>query len=48
MINIDIPGRGPLELQHLVLDLNGTLSLDGPPAGNPDGHCAIPADAGLT
>jgi P-type E1-E2 ATPase len=29
MIHIDIPGRGPLELQNLVLDLNGTLSLDG-------------------
>jgi P-type E1-E2 ATPase len=26
---IDIPGRDPLQLRHLVLDLNGTIALDG-------------------
>lgn len=26
---IDIPGRGLLEPHHLVLDLNGTIALDG-------------------
>lgn len=26
---IDIPGFGPLDLAHLVLDYNGTLALDG-------------------
>jgi soluble P-type ATPase len=29
MIRIDIPGDSPLELEHLVLDFNGTLALDG-------------------
>ena len=29
MIRLDIPGREPLALEHLVLDLNGTLALDG-------------------
>jgi len=29
MIAIDIPGFGPLEIEHLVLDYNGTLALDG-------------------
>lgn len=29
LINLDIPGWGKLELQHLVLDLNGTVALDG-------------------
>lgn len=29
MIRLDIPGRDDLRLSHLVLDLNGTLSLDG-------------------
>lgn len=29
MLQIDIPGRGKLELAHLVLDLNGTIALDG-------------------
>jgi soluble P-type ATPase len=31
MKRIDIPGREPLELSHLVLDYNGTLALDGLP-----------------
>ena len=25
----DIPGSPPLRIRHLVLDLNGTLALDG-------------------
>lgn len=29
MIELDIPGRGNLQLEHLVLDVNGTLALDG-------------------
>ena len=29
MIRLDIPGREILELEHLVLDLNGTIALDG-------------------
>lgn len=29
MIYIDIPGRRPLEIEHLVLDYNGTLAVDG-------------------
>jgi len=28
-IELDIPGRGRLRLQHLVLDVNGTLAMDG-------------------
>ncbi len=29
MIEISIPGRGILQLEHLVSDVNGTLALDG-------------------
>ena len=29
MIEINIPGRGSLALQHLVCDVNGTLAVDG-------------------
>ena len=29
MIELNIPGRGGLQLQHLVTDVNGTLALDG-------------------
>ena len=29
MIEVDIPGRGKLMLEHLVMDVNGTLALDG-------------------
>ncbi len=29
MIELDIPGRGTLQLQHLVSDVNGTLAVDG-------------------
>lgn len=29
MIAVDIPGHPPLRLEHLVLDYNGTLAVDG-------------------
>lgn len=29
MIELSIPGRGTLRLQHLVTDVNGTLAVDG-------------------
>lgn len=29
MIEVDIPGRGPLRLDHVVFDVNGTIALDG-------------------
>ena len=29
MIELSIPGRGSLQLHHLVTDVNGTLALDG-------------------
>jgi P-type E1-E2 ATPase len=29
MLKIDIPSRGMLPLEHLVLDVNGTIALDG-------------------
>jgi soluble P-type ATPase len=29
MLRVDIPGFGPLRIEHLVLDYNGTLALDG-------------------
>lgn len=29
MIELNIPGRGNLRLQHLVTDVNGTLAVDG-------------------
>jgi soluble P-type ATPase len=29
MIVLEIPGRGRVEMEHLVLDLNGTLAVDG-------------------
>ncbi len=29
MLTIDIPGRKPLTLSHLILDYNGTIALDG-------------------
>lgn len=31
MIRIDIPGYGPLKLDHVVLDYNGTIAVDGIP-----------------
>jgi P-type E1-E2 ATPase len=29
MIELDVPGRGNIKLEHLVLDVNGTLARDG-------------------
>jgi soluble P-type ATPase len=29
MIELNIPGRGRLQLEHLVCDVNGTLAVDG-------------------
>ncbi len=29
MIRVEIPGRAPLEISHLAVDLNGTLATDG-------------------
>ncbi len=29
MLQLNIPGRGELNIQHLVCDVNGTLALDG-------------------
>lgn len=29
MVKIEVPGRGTYELEHLVLDMNGTIALDG-------------------
>jgi soluble P-type ATPase len=29
MIELNVPGRGSLKLEHLVLDVNGTLARDG-------------------
>jgi len=29
LIEIDVPGKGVYRFEHLVLDLNGTISLDG-------------------
>jgi P-type E1-E2 ATPase len=29
MIELNIPGRGTLEIEHLVTDVNGTLAIDG-------------------
>jgi soluble P-type ATPase len=29
MIDLNIPGRGVIQLDHLVCDVNGTIALDG-------------------
>jgi P-type E1-E2 ATPase len=29
MIELNIPGRGNLQIEHLVMDVNGTLAVDG-------------------
>ena len=34
MIHIDIPGYRTFDIEHLVLDFNGTLALDGKPLEN--------------
>ena len=40
-------GNGPVGQGGVVVHNPLTNPLDGPPAGNPDGKCAIPAEAGL-
>ncbi|MCR4408434.1 MAG: HAD family hydrolase [Anaerolineae bacterium] len=44
MLRIDIPGRGTLDLAHLVLDLNGTIALDGEVLPGVAGRLAILAE----
>ena len=44
MIEITIPGRGPLTIAHLVLDYNGTLAVDGRPVEGVIGSLATLAD----
>ena len=29
MLQVDVPGRGMLSMEHLVLDVNGTIAFDG-------------------
>jgi P-type E1-E2 ATPase len=29
MINVEIPGKGELRIEHVIFDVNGTLALDG-------------------
>ncbi len=29
MIEVDLPGRGTLRIEHVVLDVNGTIAVDG-------------------
>lgn len=36
MIRLEVPGRSTYELGHLVLDLNGTIALDGEPIAGVD------------
>jgi P-type E1-E2 ATPase len=40
VIQIEVPGRSALELRHLVLDLNGTVALDGEPITGVDDQVA--------
>ena len=44
-----LTGCGDRPVGHGGVDVHNPLTnpLDGPPAGYPDGHCAIPAEAGL-
>ncbi|MCJ7823719.1 MAG: hypothetical protein MUP44_02345 [Anaerolineales bacterium] len=42
MIELNIPGRGTIQLKHLVSDVNGTLALDGQLLdGVPEGLLAL-------
>jgi P-type E1-E2 ATPase len=41
LIRLEIPGLGTLDLAHLVLDLNGTVALDGEPIAGVDERLAI-------
>jgi soluble P-type ATPase len=40
LIQIEVPGWSTCELQHLVLDLNGTVALDGEPIAGVDDRVA--------
>jgi P-type E1-E2 ATPase len=40
LIQIEIPGRSTLDLRHLVLDLNGTVAVDGVPKTGVAGQVA--------
>ena len=49
MINVTIPGRGSYTIEHLVLDLNGTTSLDGNIIKGVTGRLeALSANLGIT
>lgn len=49
MLTIDIPGHAVLELEHLVLDLNGTLAQDGEVlAGVAEAVSALAAELDVT
>jgi P-type E1-E2 ATPase len=41
LIQIEVPGWSTLELGHLVLDLNGTVALDGEPITGVDDQVAV-------
>lgn len=40
MIRVEIPGRETYDLEHLLLDLNGTIALDGEPLSGVAGRVA--------
>jgi P-type E1-E2 ATPase len=41
MIDLTIPGRAQLQIHHLVLDVNGTLAVDGQLLDGIDQHLAV-------
>lgn len=41
MIRLEVPGRSTYELGHVVLDLNGTVALDGEPIAGVDDRLAV-------
>jgi P-type E1-E2 ATPase len=41
VIRLEVPGWGTCQLRHLVLDLNGTVALDGEPIAGVDGQVAL-------
>jgi P-type E1-E2 ATPase len=41
VIRLVVPGWGTLELEHLVLDLNGTVALDGEPIAGVEQQVAL-------
>jgi P-type E1-E2 ATPase len=41
VIRLEVPGWGACELEHLILDLNGTVALDGEPVAGVDGQVAL-------